>query len=681
MTPKKGKSSNKSKFKPKRLSNPESTGGAGTAFESRVQATRLLAMCLGSHVPGVQDGSIVELNFQARIHGHHTDDLVCHIELPDGQRFRTLLQMKRTLTARQSDTAFSESIGAAWLDYNSRVFIREKDSIFLICNTASANSMKGAIKVFEWAQYCATTEEFITKVESKGFSNQANRSALISIRKIVELYAQRKIDNHELFKFIKHLRCLTHDLEHDGTVEHSAYLNSIKQAAAFVGEQLNPKDIWSTLVNVCLTTNGVAGTITFDNLENIIGNRLNGIFSGARALNKSPHSVGTSTKLTDSVTNSTKALTKELSRLSGLVESIKNNGLQASAQDLVPSSRDDSINKLLSRQLDGIHARVKEFRYRDAYEELSRFDDSYSQFDSHQQARWHLLRGTCKWHLESAESAAEDFILASKLCRDEDKFIAAGIRGVLLKGDAATAAKMGAEQLKAYPKSLAIWQVTTNARIALGERLSEEEIPVTLREEADVLQMLAWNQHQLGDREGAAKVSIRALDAKTPSFFTRDTALALCLNRAAHDGLSAAFRLFDDEERSDLKRCITELSPREEKIWKIQSPESVAITAANLATAHLILGEPEVALAVLQEAVAHGVSSPEFLRIELEAMADTGNQVGAITKGLAQIERMPKGALASFAQIAGDANELEALEAALNAAQNLEPPEPSLVQC
>ena len=93
------------KPKAKKLSSPVSTGGRGTSFESRIQATRLLAMCLGSLVPGAQDGRIVELRFQARIHGHHTDDLVCLIEHGDGQRTRALLQMKRTLTARAKDKA------------------------------------------------------------------------------------------------------------------------------------------------------------------------------------------------------------------------------------------------------------------------------------------------------------------------------------------------------------------------------------------------------------------------------------------------------------------------------------------------------------------------------------------------------------------------------------------------
>lgn len=668
------------KSKAKKLSSPASTGGVGTSFESRVQATRLLAMCLGSQVPGVQDGRIVELRFQARIHGHHTDDLVCHFELGDGQRTRALLQMKRTLSAREKDAAFSESIGAAWTDYNSDEFVRGQDSIFLIYDTASAAAMKGAATVCHWARYSATPEEFLKKVDAENFSNAANRTSLAAIRKIAETYADRKIDARELFDFVKHLNCLPHDLDQDGTVEHTGHLNSIRQAAALVGEVPNPQEIWSALVTACVTANGAAGTVTFDNLDVVIGKHLNGLFAGARTYLASPFAVVPISRQAPGRTPASDAVAAELTRLSGLVESLKESGLQSVVRDQLPAARDDSVNKLISGQLDGIHARIKELRYRDAYEDLVRLGESRGQFDAHQEARWHLLRGTCKWHLEGSKAAAADFIRAAKLYKDEDKFVAAGIRGILLQGDAAAAAAAGAEALKTFPESLAVWQVTANARMSLGEKLALEDIPLTLRGEADAMQMLAWSRHHHGDKAGAAQAALQALDAATPSFFTRDTALSLCLDRAAGDGVSAAFRVFGTDELSALERCTNEFSPREDRLWQVQSPETVAAAAANLATAHLLLGQPTVALAVLQEARAHGVSSPAFLRVEFEGMTAAGNRDGAIAIGKSQIDVMPKEALATFAQLAGEADDLDAVDKALDAAKRLEPEQPSLVR-
>lgn len=678
MTTRKGKGTDKPKAK--KLSNPASTGGGGTSFESRVQASRLLAMCLGSPVPGAPEGRIVELRFQARIHGHHTDDLVCHIEQNDGQRARALLQMKRSLTPREKDPTFAESIGAAWADYKSDEFVRGQDSIYLVYDTASAAAMKGASTVCTWARYSATACEFLKKVDAEDFSNPANRTALAAVRKITESYAGQAIDDEVLYDFVKHLNCLPHDLDQDGTAEHVSHLNSIRQATALVGEVAHPQEIWSALVAACMTANGVAGTVTFGNLGTVVGTRLNGVFAAARNFWASPFAVVPLAKQLPSRATAPDAVAIELARLSGLVESLKESSLQYAAQDQVPSARDDSVNKLISVQLDGVHARIKDLRYRDALEDLLSVGESREQFDAHQEARWHLLRGTCKWHLEGGEAAAADFIRAAELCNDEDKFAAAGIRGLLLQGDAATAAAAGAEALKAFPNSLAVWQVTANARMNLGETLTLEDIPSTIRNEADALQMLAWSRYRHGDKVGAAQAALKAIDAAAPSFFTRDTALSLCLDQAAGDGVSAAFRVFGAEDRSALERCVGEFSPREERLWRVQSPATVAITAANLATAHLLLGQPNVALAVLQEARGRAIDSPMFLRVEFEGLAATGDRDGAIAVGRPQIDRLPKEALAAFAQLAGEADDLEAVDKALDAAKRLQPEQPALVR-
>lgn len=678
MTSRKGKGTEKPKAK--KLSNPTSTGGGGTSFENRVQASRLLAMCLGSPVPGAPDGRIVELRFQARIHGHHTDDLVCHIEQGDGQRTRALLQMKRSLTPREKDKKFAESIGAAWTDYNSEDFVRGQDSIYIVYDTASAAAMKGASTVCTWARYSATPGEFLKKVDAEDLSNAANRNALAAIRKIAETYAGRAIDDEELYDFVKHLNCLPHDLDQDGTAEHISHLSSIRHAAALVGEVANSQEIWSALVTACMTANGVAGTVTLDSLDVVIGRRLNGLFAGARNFLASPFAVVPMAKQAPSRAPAADAMAVELARLSGLVESLKESSLQSAVQDQVPAARDDSVDKLISGQLDGIHARIKELRYRDALEDLVRVGESRAQFDAHQEARWHLLRGTCKWHLEGGEAAADDFIRAAELCNDEDKFAAAGVRGLLLQGDAAAADAAGAEALKTFPDSLAVWQATANARMNLGEALTFEDIPSTLRQEADALQMLAWSRHRHGDKVGAAQAALQALDVAAPNFFTRDTALSLCLDQAAGDGVAAAFRMLGAEDRAALERCVGEFSPREERLWRVQSPETVATAAANLATTHLLLGRPGVALTVLQEARAHGIDSPVFLRVEFEGLAAAGDRDRAVAVGKPQVDRMPKEALATFAQLAGEADDLEAVDKALDAAKRLQPEQPALVR-
>ncbi|MEJ5030776.1 tetratricopeptide repeat protein [Comamonas sp. MYb69] len=662
---KSSKSKHTGKPKAKRQSNPASTGGSGIAFENRVQATRLLAMCLGNGVPGAPDGRISALQFQARIHGHHTDDLVCHIEMNDGRQFRTLLQMKRTLSARANNKAFVECIEAAWTDFNSTNFVSGSDLIFFIYDTASASTMKGASTVCSWARYSASSSEFIMKVDAEGFSNTANRTALSTIKEILESYAKRAINDQELFEFVKHLHCLSHDLDGDNTSEIYNHLNSIRQALALVGEQANSQDIWSSLVMACISANGAAGTITFENLKLHIGEPLNGIFGAARSLFTSPYAVAPTARQSHNEIPAN--LSNELARLTNMVEMLAHR--QPTTQDHLPAARDESVNKLISQQLDGAHSRIKSLRYNDGLEDLLRLSDSHEQFDNHQKARWHLLIATCKWHVQGADAAAEDFLRAAELVKDEDKFAAAGVRGLLLQANAAEAALAGAKAMKAFPESVAVWQVTANARLNLGEKLSLEDVPAELRGDADVLQTLAWSRRREGDISGAVEIALQAVDSNTSSFFTRDTALSICLDHAIGGEICTALHIVNEEEKNNLNRCINEFSPRSERLWSVQSIDAVSTVAANLAIAHLLLAQPTVALNILHEARSHDVSSPHFMRIEIEALIAAGNRDEAMALGRANIDNMPIEALVVFGQLVGETGDMAALNHVIEAAE------------
>lgn len=668
------------KLKEKKLANPVSTGGGGVSFENRVQAARLLAMCLGSPLPGFAESKLVELKFQARIQGHHTDDLVCLLENADGSGCRTLLQMKRTLAPREKDKQFAESIGAAWSDFQSSIFSRGQDSIFFVYDTACAGSMKSAITVSNWARFSGTSEEFLRKVEAEGFSNASNRNAIAAIRKIAEDTAGRKLTNDELHSFVKHLNFHSHDLDEDGTPEHAQHLAQIQMAAALVGEAVNMQEVWSTLVASCATANKNAATITFENLEHLIGKRLNGLFARVRVLHASPSQVLSSTSV-PSAAKPADLVSSELTRLAGLVEALEKRSVQSSTQDQVPAARASSTNKVISTQLDGIHSRIKELRYRDAAEDLNRIGESLSEFDTHQEARWLLLRGTCRWHLEGSKAAAEDFIRAAELCNDEDKFVAAGIRGLLLDGDAKAAAEAGGKALRDFPDSLAVWQATANARMNLGEALAPEDIPASLRTEPDALQMVAWSRHRRGDKPGAQQAALEALDlVERKNFFTRDTALSMSLDKAAGDGVSAVFQMLSADDKLALERCVSEFEPRDERLWRIQSPEAVAGTATNLANAYLLLGQPNTALDLLKEARAHGIDSRLFLRVEYQGLAAIGQRALAVEIGRAKIKEMPREALATYAQLAGEADDIEAVDQAIEAANLLQPAEPALLR-
>lgn len=670
-------SSKTKKTSEKKVSNPSSTGGAGQAFENRVQASRLLSMCMGTFACGTREGRIIELIFQGKISGYNTDDLICIIELNDGEKRKTLLQMKRTLSPKFNNKPFNDAISAAWYDYkNPNVFTPDVDSIFIVYDITSSEAMKCAITISEWARTSLTHDNFIEKVSGVGFSNKANRNALESIKQIIEKCSDDPVNKDDLHKFIKQLNFLAQDLDKDNTAEYSGYITSLQHVIGLTGIETHPQLVWADLIKICVSLNSIAGAISFDNLESHLGHELNRMFALYRDNISNPSS-GLSFNL--ETKSKSDFQTSEISRqLNELRELLQVNNLQASVQNL-PPARNDSINALISSQLDAIHSRIKEFKYQDALQELNRIEISLAEFDSHQQARWHLMRGTCRWLQNDSALAANDFIQSAEIYPDDEKFVAAKIRGLVLKDDALTASMVGDAAVKKFPDSFAIWQITANAWMNMGKPLVEEDIPAKFLNESDTWQMLAWDRQHHDDKAGAAAAAIRALELSPSSFFTKNTALVMCLDKAVSDPVSATFRILNNHDRKTIEQCINAFSPREQQLWQVQTPDVVKTTAANLACAYLMLGQPETALNIFREAREHGLDSSLFLRIEMESLADSGFKDKALALGKPLIETMPEEALVTYAQMAGEYDDIESVDRCIAAAKKLHPSQPTLI--
>lgn len=657
-------------YKAKEISNPASTGGAGVSFENRVQASRLLAMCLGHVIPGKTDGRVVELRFQSRVLGHHTDDLVCTFEDQSSSRSKVMLQMKRTMHPRGTDGAFSDAVGSAWLDFvNASVFKKYTDSVFLICDTSSYHAMASAGTVSDWARRSADAAEFLLKVSKPKFSNAANKNALAAIRSVASNYAGRTISDDEAFEFIKHLNFYCHDLDRENTPEHIGYLKDIQTAGVIAGQAVNAQGVWATLVQCCAGLNKDAATVTFDNLPSILGSDLNQIFATVRqASTLTLSNVTIAGTQRDTEQDSVRS---EVAKLASLIEEMRRDTKSSLSVDSTPLARDSSVNKHVSRQLDSINTRIKAFRYREAFNELVEFGQDQSDFDTHQRARWLLMRASCRWHLEGAEAAADDFLAAATICEDDDKLAAARVRGLLLKKDVAGAVAAGAKAFAKFPDSLPVWQIFANAQSLTGKLLTLEEIPVAHRDAADAFQAVAWSQYTHDNLDEALKIAVASVSKPTATFFTRNSALIIGLEAAAGNAFRSTFGLVGPSEQQALQKICEEFSPRGAKLWEVQSPETVSAVAHNLAYAYLLIGNPQDALSVLSEARSHSIDSAEMVRVELAALKSIKQESKALSRGVSELKRLPKEGIATFAQIAAEAGDLVALEAAREAASNL----------
>lgn len=649
----------------KKVAPSSATGGKGYRFENRVQATKLLAMCIGCPTAGLPDDSrVVELRFQARVHGRFTDDLVCTVENSRGQRSRALMQMKSGLTARKSSADFTQAVGNAWLDFQSDDFAKDADVLLIVHEMGTKAQMRGADAAATLARSSLTSVDWLQKLVDPGAGNDAKRTAYALIKAAVDLYAKYDCSPDELHIFLAHVHFLAHDLDSDTTAECKYHLHQIQTAAPGHPVRHNPPLVWSKLVTACMELNEQAGAVDLLNLKDFIGSELGSWFGVHRSL-FSGGSHAMATLLPGHQAAATLTVPAATLPITPSTQVLMAPGLQ----EQLPTARESSANKMVSAQLDHINSKIKSNQYSSALDDVDHLGQDQTLFDAHQKARWHLLRGICYWHLHGEKDAASEFIRAADLCEDDDKLAASRARAHLLRKEIPQAVAAAQAAVDRFPNSLSAWLVLANAQMIDGKALTESDIPPVHRDHADALQLVAWSLRANGKGAEAAKTALKALNLRDAGFFVADASLSLTLESVAGDGLRAAFRLFDDAARSDLATAAAAFEPRVQKLWTVQAPDTVADTAARLGMAYLLLGKPNDALAVYQESEARAMRSPVLYRLGIEALAASGKTQDALSLGRRAVDRMPPEALVAFGQLASNEGDVEAIESALDAAK------------
>ena len=648
----------------KHVASAKSTGARGVSFEHRVQAMRLLAMCLEAPCAGIpEEFTIVKISFQGRVMGHNTDDLVLTIASPTGDTGTVRMQMKRKLTPTAKNKTFEEAIGLAWLDFKEATFRPGVDATLIVYQSASANSMEAAVEVASMARTTSAAADWHTKVHAAAFSNDRNREAFKAIQAAAELYNKTAVPLEDLHQFVVHLRFLQHDLDSDSTAEvtgQKMLLTTAMVPNAHTGR------VWAHLVQVCADLNSVGGDVDLATVERHIGRPLAISFQAARVMRKQLEAG----QIDFALYAAQPPAGHGVSQTTGFLA--LNPGLGASPQaglgyhEVAPVARATSPNKVVSRQLKSIDALREEGRFADALSQLKVLGHDMNDFDVHQRALWYWLRGMARWHVEEdASDAADDLIKAADLCDDEDKLAAARIRGLLLKEQLDEAIAAGNAAMERFPESFLVWAATANARLMGGQPLTPADIPREHANKAVAWQLVAASQERGGDHAGAFESAKIALSKGDATFFTREALLRYALRLVSEDGLTLGYRMVPSDQRVRLDEAIAAFSDRPKSLWSVQSPAAQAAALTHLGYAFLLTHCADKALALIEEARARGAPSDSSLfRVEMEALSDLGRAPEVLTKFESKLPELPDEALVSYTQVAVSEGDLARVEAA-----------------
>lgn len=335
----------------------------------------------------------------------------------------------------------------------------------------------------------------------------------------------------------------------------------------------------------------------------------------------------------------------------------------------LPTARDDSINKLVSSQLDATNDLIKAGRYRDALEHVERIGRDLAPFDPHQKARWHLQRGLCLWFSkDDVNEAAALFRKAAEICPDDEKMAAAGIRGLMLRQEidrAIEAAKAASER---FPLSLHVWLAGANARMISGERIRLGDIPTSFQEEPDALQFAAISAREAGDIAEALRLARIATHMPAAGFFSRAAYLRFGIENCTSSPVLAMHGLLPKARTEALADAVMQFEPHGERLLCIQS-DAAAETAGHLGFALLILGNPAAALDAVIEADAIGLRSPGTVRVRVQALDALGRTQEALAAAKASLSELPPEALCVAADIAASLADPDFAEEAIGLAR------------
>jgi hypothetical protein len=244
------------------VASPFSTGGGGSFFEAKVQASFLLYLLIGGRIPCLPNGIVRYIRFQGKQAGYDTDDIILELISHLGQQHRLLAQVKHHAAITRTDADFRATLRNAWADFNNpKVFSQGWDVIALITGPMSDRAIQHVRPLLDWARTSASALEFLGKVNTAQFSSDEKRSYLKIFREVLAEIAGDALTDERLWLFLKHFYLLSYDFDTQGSKDEASVLTMLGTARN-ESTDLDSETVWEGLIHQAQGWNQTGGTFT-----------------------------------------------------------------------------------------------------------------------------------------------------------------------------------------------------------------------------------------------------------------------------------------------------------------------------------------------------------------------------------------------------------------------------------
>jgi hypothetical protein len=242
------------------VSNPVSTGGAGTTFEQHVGAYWLAQLLVGAIPPILIEATVGEVSFQTERLGWHTDDFL--VVCTSGGASRNLAgQVKRSFTVSGADGNCVQAVTDFWNDFNGAHFSKEQDRLALVTLRGTNTLLEHFVGLLDCARAARDGTEFEERLATEGFISDTATRYCGELQKVIGGVEGRPVSAAHIWPFLRALHVLSLDL-HSATRQTEAHIKSMLALTSTEGDAVaSAAASWNELLGEASTAMTVSRSL------------------------------------------------------------------------------------------------------------------------------------------------------------------------------------------------------------------------------------------------------------------------------------------------------------------------------------------------------------------------------------------------------------------------------------
>lgn len=249
--------------RPTMPSSPETTGGAGTTYETQVATCYMAALLVGGEAFGLEAAFAESVAVQRKEFGDPLDDVVVIARRSDGTNARLQLQAKRSLRVSDgaSNTDFREVVRACFELLGSQAFQFGVDRFGAATEHITDTTYRYTRKLSQVARTSANEEEFKRQTSVPGTLGASTIKVFEDVQSVLRDVAEREPTDRELWDFWRHFLMLRIETTGEGATHRAIAIGQI--GYALVPEQRDQAtNVFDALEAIARQSNANAGALS-----------------------------------------------------------------------------------------------------------------------------------------------------------------------------------------------------------------------------------------------------------------------------------------------------------------------------------------------------------------------------------------------------------------------------------